>query len=314
MNTIPHIVNTYKTDIVWHNWSLIARDDAVDHHVTHSLHYGWGVFEGIRFYNTAQGPKIFRLDKHIERLFYSAWVMGMTIPYTFEELMQACIDTVAKSNASNGYIRPIVYFWQGAMWVYPDPAKLSVETFISVWKRGKYLSDDPIKVKIAKTRRIHPATSDMKAKIAWHYANSILVSLEIKKAGFDEWLLLDTDGYIAEGPWENIFFAKENKVVTPADGTILPGITRATHIQLLKEHYDIDVIKRKIEPRELIDFDQAFFVGTAAEVTPIWSITTQTGELISYISWNDWTVTMNLKHLYDKVVRGKVETHNDWLF
>lgn len=310
---MKQIVNTYKTDAVRHNGSFITRDDATDHHVTHTLHYGGWVFEWIRFYETEQGPKIFRLKEHIERLFYSAGAVWITMDYSVDEIMQACIQTVEKSGEKNWYIRPIVYHGQWSMSVYPDPEKVSVQTFISVWKRGKYLSNDPIHVKISHVRRIHPSTFDMKAKISWAYANSIQASLMIKKEGYHEWLLLDTEWYIAEGPGENIFFVKGDKVITPALGTILPGITRATQIQLLSEKYGITVVERLVSPDELKDFNQAFFVGTAAEVTPIWSITSEWWEKHTY-AYADDSITMKLKHFYDEVVRGKVSEYEGWLW
>ncbi len=310
---MKHIVKTFKTDFVRHNWKMINWEDATDHHVTHSLHYGGGIFEWIRFYETQSWPKIFKLKEHIERLFYSAGAVWMTMQYTVDEIMQACIDTVANSGEMNWYIRPIVYHGQWKMWVYPNPEMLAVETFISVWKRGKYLSDDPIDVKISHVRRIHPATFDMKAKISWAYANSIQASLTIKKEWYHEWLLLDTEWYIAEGPGENIFFVKGEEVITPALGTILPGITRATQIQILAEQFGITVVEKLISPEELAAFDQAFFVGTAAEVTPIWSITTEWWEKYAYAYPED-SVTMKLKHFYDDVVRGKVSAYEGWLW
>ncbi len=197
------------------------------------------------------------------------------------------------------------------MWLNPAWAK--TETVISVWKWWKYLSENPIKVRISKIRRIHPSTTDMWAKISWNYANSILVSQETKKAWFDEWLLLDTEWFIAEWPGENIFFVKWNEIHTPELWTILPWITRNSIINLLKNEFWINVIERKIKPSELWDFDWAFFTWTAAEVTPIWSITSEAGETFSFNSWND-SLVWKIKTLYWDVVTWKNVKYLDWLF
>lgn len=292
-----------KTPYIWKNGTFIDWDDTQDHHLSHALHYGSWVFEWIRFYNTANGPKIFKLQEHIDRFFYSASVFQMDIPFSKEEIMQACIETVAKSWESEGYIRPIMYYGTWKMWLNPTWAK--VETVISVWKFGKYLWEKAIDVKIPKTRRVDPRTTDMNAKICGNYSNSILVSLEIKKDGYDEGLLLDTNDYIAEGPGENIFFVQGNQVVTPELGTILPGITRATIIDLFKDKFGIEVEQRKISPDELGNFDEAFFVWTAAEVTPIASITNEAKEKFDYTSWNPDSISKKMSEFYHKVVIWK---------
>lgn len=304
---------SFQTPIVRHNGEYINREDATEHHINHSLHYGTWVFEWIRFYNTDLWPKVFKLKEHIERFLYSASVMGMQHNWTYQELYDATLETVARSGETDGYIRPIMYYGQWKMWVYPDPTKIQVECYISVWKRWKYLSDDPIKVKISKTRRIHPDTSDMSAKISGHYANSTIVSLEIKKEWYDEGLLLDTNWYIAEGPWENIFFIRWNKVFTPQLGTILPWITRATIIELFKKEHNITIKEVMIHPNDLMTYDEAFFVGTAAEVTPIASITTESWDIHTYTSGNSESYTMKMKHLYDDVVKWKVKVYIHWL-
>ncbi|MDD2486986.1 MAG: branched-chain amino acid transaminase [Candidatus Gracilibacteria bacterium] len=301
-----------KTPYIWKNGKLIAWDDAVDHHLSHSLHYGGGVFEGIRFYDTDKGPKIFRLKDHIDRLFYSASVVGLEIPFTKDYIMNETIKLLENNQEKTGYIRHIVYSGYGKMGLNPYGAK--TETVISVWKWGKYLSENPIRVKIAKIRRVHPSTTDMNAKISGNYANSILVSQEIKKAGFDEGLLLDTEGFIAEGPGENIFFVKGNEVVTPRLGTILPGITRNSIIHLFKDEFGINVTERKISPEELGDFNEAFFTGTAAEVTLIGSITDENGKEFSFGSGDENSISQKIRKLFLEVTSGKVDKYNDWLF
>lgn len=302
-----------KTPYIWRNGEFIEWDNTLEHNLTHTLHYGWWVFEGIRFYDTPNGPKVFRLDTHIDRLIYSAKVLWMDLEYSRDELIKATIDTVVKNGEKSGYIRPIIFYWYGKMGLYPKWAKL--DTAISVWKWGRYISDDAISVKISKTRRIHPATTDMSAKICGNYANSILVSLEVHGEWYQEWLLLDTEGFIAEGPGENIFLVtKDNGVFTPELGTILPGITRATIIELLKNELGIDVIETKIMPKELANFKEAFFTGTAAEVTAIWSITNEAWEKITYSSGDENSLTNKIKKIYLDVVAGQNEKYKNWLF
>ena len=300
-----------KTPYIWKNWELVAWEDALDHHLSHSLHYGWWVFEWIRFYDTLKWPKIFRLKDHIDRLFYSASVVWLEIPFTKEQIIDETIKLLEKNEEKNWYIRHIIYSGYWKMWLNPAWAK--TETVISVWKWWKYLSENPIKVRISKIRRIHPSTTDMWAKISWNYANSILVSQETKKAWFDEWLLLDTEWFIAEWPGENIFFVKWNEIHTPELWTILPWITRNSIINLLKNEFWINVIERKIKPSELWDFDWAFFTWTAAEVTPIWSITSEAGETFSFNSWNN-SLVWKIKTLYWDVVTWKKVKYLDWLF
>lgn len=301
-----------KTSFIWRNSEVIKWEDALDHNLTHSLHYGWACFEGIRFYNTTKWPKIFKLKEHIDRLYYSASVLNIEIPYTKEQIIEDTLDLVAKNWVEAWYIRHIVYSWYGKMWLNPTGANTDV--VISVWKWGKYLSDNPIRVRISKTRRIHPSTTDMKAKISGNYANSILVSHETKAAWFDEWLLLDTEWFIAEWPWENIFFIKWNEVYTPELGTILPWITRASIIELFRNEFGVEVIEKKIRPEEIDSFAESFFTWTAAEVTLIWSITKEDWSITNFRSWEDSTLSRRIKDLYNDVVTWNNEKYIKWLY
>lgn len=299
-----------KTPYIWQNWKFIDWDDAMDHNLTHSLHYGTWVFEGIRFYQTSNWPKIFRLEEHIDRLFYSASILELEIPFSKEEIMQAHIDIVAKSWVEMWYLRPIVYYGTGKMWLNPTWAK--TETVISAWNWWKYLADKAIDVKISKYKRMHPETADMNAKVSWGYYNNVLVSLEVKKENFDEGLLLDYEGYIAEGPGENIFFVKNWKLITPKTWTILPWITRATIIQIAKEKLNIETNEEKILPEDLDSFDETFFVGTAAEVTPIWSITYK-WEKLEFSSWDKNSISNKIKNIYMDIVYWKDKEYKNWL-
>ncbi len=296
-----------KTPYIWKNWNFIKWDDCVVQHVNHSLHYGSGVFEGIRFYPTSQGPKIFRLKEHILRLFYSAKTMNLSINFSEEEIMQACIDAVKKSNVESGYIRPIIYHKSGNMWL---KAENDIEAVVSVWAWGKYLSDNPISVKIPKLRRMAPQTADMKAKVCGYYSNNILASQEIKSEWYDEGLLLDINNNVAEGPWENIFFIKWKDLYTPELWAILPWITRNTIIKILKEKFSINVIEKKILESDIPEFDEAFFVGTAAEVTLIGSITLEGGKKVELES----NFSRKIKKLYEEIVTWEVKEYNGWLY
>ncbi len=305
---------SFKTDWVWHNWKFLPWDDAHQHHVTHSGHYGGWVFEWIRVYPTQAGAKIFRLNLHIERLLYSAKVAGMRVPYSQSEIEQACIDLVEKNKIQAGYMRPFISFWAWSMWLHPDAETMPLDVRVSFWKRWKYLSEDSIRVCIPSTRRIHPSTSDMNAKLCGHYANSIQVSLEVHKRWFDEGLLLDTDWYIAEWPGENICFIQWNTLITPSTGTILPGITRKTIMQIAKEEMNINIAERKILPEEITQFDEAFFVWTAAEVTPIASITLENDEVVRFTTGEEQSTTNRISSLYQRMVHGEIPQYVNWLF
>ena len=272
--------------------------------LTHSLHYGSAVFEGIRFYETKNGPAIFRLEDHIKRLFYSAKVMGMHIPYSQKELCEAVVTLVAKNKLTSGYIRPIV-FYGSKMGLDPTGADLNVA--IACWPWGKYLAKEVIKVKISKYIRIHPESSDMGAKISGHYANSILSTLEAKKAKYDEALLLDYKGNIAEGPGENIFFAKGNTIHLPSTSAILSGITRNTVMTLARE-LGYEVVEKDIKPRDIKKYDEAFFTGTAAEITAIGNID---GETVG--TGKEGAVTKNIRETYQRLVCGEYPRHRNWL-
>jgi branched-chain amino acid aminotransferase len=290
--------------LVWKDGEMIEWDQAQDNNFTHTMHYGSWVFEGIRFYDTPKWPKIFRLEEHIDRLMYSAKVFEMWVEHLKDEIKQACLDIVEKSDLKSGYIRPIIYFGDDRLWL--NPSGISVHSVVGAWGWWKYLWDEPLRVKIPNIRRIDPRTVDMNAKICGNYVNSITASLEIKKWWYDEGLLLDTSGNIAEGPGENIFFlGKKWEIYTPKLGAILPGITRATIIELFKDKYGIDVVEETISPERLWEFEEAFFVGTAAEVTPIASITDQQGEEFEFSSCDEASKSNDMKKKYLDVVSGK---------
>lgn len=291
-------------DYIWLNGEFLPFEETKIHILNHSLHYGSGVFEGIRCYDTKEGPAIFRLDDHVKRLFKSAKVMKMTVPYSEKEITNAILETIEKNKLKECYIRPLI-FYGGKMGL--DPADADISVMIAVWPWGKYLSKDAVSVEISDFTRIHPKSSVMEAKISGHYTNSILASTHAKRNGFDEALLLDYKGNIAEGPGENIFFIKENTLITPKKGSILPGITRDTIKQISKD-LGLETIEKDIKPEEVKDFDEAFFVGTAVEVNAIGQIND-----IKYADGNEGKVTKQIKELYTNIIHGKCEKHERWL-
>ena len=291
-------------NFVWINGKFIKGEKATVPLLTHSLHYGSAVFEGIRFYNTDNGPAVFRLDEHIQRLFYSAKVMGMKIQYSQKELRSIVLELVLKNKLTSGYIRPIVFFGSK---MGLNPMNVDLNVAIACWSWGKYLEKDVIKVKISKFIRIHPESSVMGAKISGHYFNSILATLEAKNNKCDEALLLDYKGNIAEGPGENIFFIKNKKIYTPTSEAILPGITRATVIKLARDLGYV-VIEKRIRPKDINNFDEAFFTGTAAEMTAIGWI-----DGIKIGNGKEGPITKQLSELYHNVVGGKIKKYQNYL-
>lgn len=295
-----------KVDLIWMNGDFIPWDKAKVHVLSHSLHYGSGVFEGIRFYETVSGKTaVFRLKEHVERLYFSAETLEMEIPYKKEEIENVILDTIRRNNVKAGYIRPIIFYGYGKMGLNPKGADLDI--CIAVWPWGSYLGEDMVKVKTSSVMRIHPRSSETKAKITGHYANSIQAHQEAVNAGFNEALLLDFEGNVAEGPGENIFIVKDNKLITPSEGNILIGITRDSIFRIAKDN-NIEVIEKKLSLDELKHADEAFFTGTAAEVTPIKQIDE------SIIGDGEaGPITIKLKTLFEDAIHGKIDEYSEWL-
>lgn len=257
------------TKSIWKNGKLLPWVEATTHVLSHSLHYGSGVFEGLRFYATDKGPAIYRLQDHTDRLFYSAGVLKMNIPFTKEELNKAHIEVVKDSGLQSGYIRPLVYHGYGKMGVNPKGA--DIDTIIAVLPWGAYLPPEGIDVKISDFIRIHPQSTVCDAKICGHYVNSILSIQQLDGTHYQESMLLDYRGFIAEGPGENFFMVKNGVLYTPKLGTILKGITRQS-MKEIAEDLRIEVIEKDLLPQDAFEADECFYVGSAAEVTPIKSI------------------------------------------
>ncbi len=295
-----------KTKKIWVDGKFVDWEKAKIHILTHSLHYGGGVFEGIRVYKTEKGPAVFRLKEHLKRLFFSSSVLGMKIPFSKKEIEKAIIDLIKVNKVKQCYIRPLVIFGYGVMGLYPKKAPINV--IISLWTWKKYLGGNLVKVKVSKFIRIHPQSTVVEAKICGHYVNSILASIEAKKEGFDEALLLDYKGFVAEGPGENIFLVKNKKILTPKKGSILPGITRDTIITIAKQKLNLKVEEKEITLKELKNADELFFAGTAVEVSPIVQVDKT---IIS--DGKEGEITKKIRELYQRIVSGKESRYLKWL-
>ena len=295
---------------IWIDGSFYKWDEAKIHVLTHSLHYGTAVFEGIRCYNTVKGPAIFRLEDHVNRLFNSAKIYFMNIEFSKEQIEDAIIDTTKKNRIDECYIRPLAYFGYGRMGIYPLNNKVSVA--IALWKWDEYLKKEDlnhgVKVMVSGWMRIDARTMPIHAKATANYANSALARIEAIKAGFDEALMLNTDGMVVEASGENIFIVKNNVLITPPTASgALEGITRDTVLRLAKEDNIITEI-RDISKDELYLADEVFLTGTAAEIKAV-------GEIDNRRIGNGGIekITLQLKSLFDDLTRGNHKYSTEWL-
>ena len=253
--------------VVFLNGEFIKASEAKASLYNQTMHYGSGVFEGIRSYENAKGVSIFKSKEHYERLLFSASTMHIKLNYSVEELTEVTYELLKKNNLSNAYIRPLVYLGEN-MSLTPTE---KVNVFIAAWEWGNYLGDKQLKIMLSSFQRPNPKSCYVEAKVVGHYTNSILATTEARSKGFDEALLLDSKGYVAEGPGANFFYEKSGKLFTPPKGNILPGITRATVFEIAGE-LGLVVEEKLFLPDELQDADGAFFCGTAAEVVGISSV------------------------------------------
>jgi len=298
-----------KTKKIWMDGKFVEWDKASVHVLTHTLHYGLGVFEGIRSYETETGPAIFRLDEHIERLFNSAHIFLIDIPYTKKVIRNAVIETVRTNRITECYIRPIVYIGDGAMGLYAP--KNPVNVSIAAWPWGAYLGDkglkNGIRVKTSSFIRNHVNSSMARGKVCGYYINSQLAKKEAIACGFDEALLLDTEGYVSEGSGENIFIVRNGVLKTTPLTSILEGITRSSIIKIAHDE-GIGVIEERFTRDELYIADEAFFTGTAAEVTPIRLVD---GRSIG--TGRPGRITKRLQSLFFSIVKGRNKKYESWL-
>jgi branched-chain amino acid aminotransferase len=289
--------------------AFVPWEEATVHVLTHTLHYGFGVFEGIRCYRLEDGRSaIFRLQEHNRRLFDSAHILGLEIPFSEEAVKAACVESVHRNQLAECYLRPLVFLGDGEMGL---AARNRVRVSIAVWPWGAYLGEEGaergITVKTSSFQRFHGNTFLSKAKAVGNYVNSILASHEAREAGYEEALLLDTEGFVAEGSGENVFVIRAGVVKTPEAHSILPGITRASVITLLGE-LGYEVREERVTRDELYVADEAFFTGTAAEIAPIRELDRR-----RIGSGEPGPVTRAVQARYQDAVRGRLEHHRSWL-
>ena len=298
-----------RDGLIWYDGKMVPWRDATTHVLTHSLHYGLAVFEGLRAYKTVNGTAIFRLKEHTERLFNSAHIYMMKIPYDRETLIQAQKDVVRANNLESCYVRPIAFYGSEKMGVSPKGAQVHVA--IAAWPWGAYLGaeglEKGIRVKTSSFARHHVNVSMCRAKYSGTYANSILANMEATEHGYDEGLLLDVDGFVAEGAGENLFMIKGDRIVEPELNSALIGITRDSVIQLAADlGYKVEA--KRITRDDLYIADEVFFTGTAAEVTPVREVdgrTVGTGKR--------GPLTEKLQSMFFDVVNGRSEKYRHWL-
>ena len=299
-----------KVSKIWMNGKLIPWEEANVHILTHSLHYGLAVFEGIRCYLCHDGKSaVFRLREHVDRLFDSAQIGDIKIPYSKREISDACKETLRVNHLKEGYIRPIAFIGEGVMGVYPGDNP--IEVAIITWSWGAYLGEGAlekgIRVKVSSFTRHHVNVMMTKAKICGNYVNSVLAKREVTKMGYDEALMLDTEGYVSEASGENIFMVKNGVLKTTPLTSILSGITRDSVIQIAKAK-KITLLEERFTRDELYTAEEAFFTGTAAELTPIREVDDRT-----IGNGKPGPVTKELQAGFFEIVKGKNPNFREWL-
>lgn len=296
---------------IWMNGKLVSKDDAKVSVLTHTLHYGVGVFEGIRAYKTENGTAVFRLNEHIQRLLDSARIFMIDPKYSHSELCQATVDTVKANNLEECYIRPIIYLGDGGLGIKIDNS-YPVETAIAAWNWGAYLGQEGlekgIKVCTSSFNRFHVNSTATRSKTCGNYVPSVLAKREAVMSGYDEALFLDTEGYVAEGSGENVFVIKNGKIYTTPMTSILRGITRDS-IMTIARDLGYEVIESRFTKDDFYLADEAFFTGTAAEVTPISQLD---GRIIG--SGKRGEITSKLQSMFFDIVKGKNQKYSQWLY
>ncbi|MDY6776747.1 MAG: branched-chain amino acid transaminase [Candidatus Nanohaloarchaea archaeon] len=297
-----------EADRIWMDGEQVEWDEAQVHVLTHALHYGSAVFEGIRAYDTVDGTQVFRLDAHLDRFYSSAEPYGIDIPYRKEELKEEILELIRENGLESCYIRPIAFYGYGEMGV--NPGDNPVHVAVAAWPWGAYLGEDAIEkgvdVQVSSWRKYRSDMIPTNAKTTGAYVNSMLATREAESNGFTEAVLLDAEGYVAEGPGENLFLVKDGRIVTPdLSSSILEGITRKSVLEIA-EDLGYEVEERKVARGELYGADELFFSGTAAEVTPIKKVgEVEVGE--------KGEVTDEIQSRFFDVVEGKAEGYSDWL-
>ena len=298
-----------RDGVIWMDGELVPWREAKIHVLTHTLHYGMGVFEGVRAYKTDRGTAIFRLQEHTDRLFGSAHIMMMKVVQDRAEIIEAQKTVVRDNGLETAYIRPLFFYGSEGMGLRAD--NLRVHAAVAAWEWGSYLGDENmekgIRIRTSSYTRHHVNITMCKSKATGNYINSMLALTEALQSGYDEAMLLDDHGFVAEGSGENIFIVRNGVVYTPDTSSALEGITRDTLMTLAADS-EVEVVEKRISRDEVYLADEAFFTGTAAEVTPIREVD---GRVIG--DGKRGPVTEKLQSLYFDVVHGRVERYNDWL-
>ncbi len=294
---------------IWMDGKFVDWADANVHILTHTLHYGTGAFEGIRCYKTKKGPAVFRLKEHVNRLFDSCRILNMEVPFTPATITKAIKDSIKVNGLKECYIRPLIYLGYGAMGLYAkgNPVRVAV----AVWPWGAYLGEDGIKngirVKVSSYSRLHVNVTMTKSKTCGDYVNSTLAKSEAVACGYDEALILDTNGLVSEGTGQNIFIVRDGVLMTPPLPSVLEGITRKSIIEMAKKA-KIEVCETNITRDEVYIADEVFFTGTAAEVTPVREVDERT-----IGSGRPGPVTRKLQKQFFKIVKGETNAYRSWL-
>jgi len=299
-----------KSKKIWLDGEMVPWEEAKVHVLTHALHYGTGYFEGIRCYALEDGRSaVFRLDEHIRRFFDSGQILGFPLPYAAEKIKQAILDTVKANDLKECYIRPLAFLGLGDMGLYaPDNP---IHVMIAAWSWGAYLGEEGIKngirAKVSSYTRHHVNVMMTKSKVSGNYINSVLAKNEVKKAGYDEAIMLDTEGYVAEASGENIFIVRDRRVKTTPFTSILPGITRESVLTIARDK-GYAVQEERFTRDELYTADEAFFTGTAAEVTPIREVDNR-----KIGGGRPGPVTQELQQTFFSIIKGKDKKYAGWL-
>jgi branched-chain amino acid aminotransferase len=298
------------TDLIWMNGDFVAWEDAKVHVLTHGLHYGTGVFEGVRCYDTELGPAVFRNAEHAERLLRSAELYYMHVPFSCDQLRAATREVVARNGLRSCYIRPLVFRGYGSMGL--NPMEAPVEVSIAAWEWGTYLGEEGmrngVRAKVSSWRRISPDSLVPSAKASGQYLNNVLAKVESLKTGYDESILLDDQGHVCEGTGENVYIVREGQIVTPGHhNSILDGITRRSIIQIATD-LGYPVCERNIARAELYLADEVFLSGTAAEIVPVREIDDH-----AIGSGKPGEITRVLQSAFDDAIHGRSERYREWL-
>ncbi|UHD18387.1 branched-chain amino acid transaminase [Thiocapsa bogorovii] len=298
-----------RDGLIWHNGEMVPWREAKTHVLTHTFHYGMGVFEGVRAYRTEQGPAIFRLREHTDRLFDSAHILGMKAPFDRESIDEAQRIAVRENNLDSAYIRPMFFYGPEGMGLRAD--NLKVHCIVAAWEWGSYLGEENmtkgIRIRVSSYTRHHVNITMCRAKANGNYMNSMMALQEALRDGYDEALLLDASGYVMEGSGENVFIVRKGVLYTPDLTSALDGITRRTVMTLARD-IGIEVVEKRITRDEVYIADEAFFTGTAAEVTPIREVD---GRVIG--NGGRGPITERLQSLYFDLVHGRLPAYPEWL-